>query len=63
MKKLQEAQNYFGQSWKVPYLHIDPNDIGRKYEKLIRINSQSGKEGFLGLEQDYDETPKKIQLS
>ena len=64
MKKLQEAPKLFGQSWKVPYLHIDPNDIGRKYEKLIRINSQSGKGGVSWvLEQDYDiELPKKIQL-
>ena len=64
MKKLQEAPKLFGQSWKVPYLHIDPNDIGRKYEKLIRINSQSGKGGVSWvLEQDYNiELPKKIQL-
>ncbi len=32
--------------WKVPYLHIDPSDIGRSYEKFIRINSQSGKGGI-----------------
>jgi 2-isopropylmalate synthase len=31
--------------WKVPYLHIDPHDIGRSYERFIRINSQSGKGG------------------
>ena len=31
--------------WKVPYLLIDPNDIGRSYEAIIRINSQSGKGG------------------
>jgi 2-isopropylmalate synthase len=31
--------------WKVPYLHIDPADIGRSYEALIRVNSQSGKGG------------------
>ena len=31
--------------WEVPYLPIDPGDIGRKYEPLIRINSQSGKGG------------------
>ena len=30
--------------WKVPYLAIDPRDIGRSYEAIIRINSQSGKE-------------------
>jgi len=37
MKKLNDAPKLFNQSWKVPYLHIDPMDIGRKYEKLIRI--------------------------
>ena len=31
--------------WEVPYLPIDPADIGRKYEPLVRINSQSGKGG------------------
>lgn len=40
--------------WDVPYLTIDPHDIGRKYEGIIRINSQSGKGGaaFI-LENDY----------
>jgi 2-isopropylmalate synthase len=40
------ATSIFGQTWKVPYLHIDPDDVGRSYEKLIRINSQSGKGGI-----------------
>ncbi len=31
--------------WQVPYLPIDPSDIGRKYEPVVRINSQSGKGG------------------
>ena len=31
--------------WKVPYLPIDPSDIGRQYEPIVRINSQSGKGG------------------
>ncbi|MFP4377712.1 MAG: 2-isopropylmalate synthase [Spirochaetales bacterium] len=31
--------------WKVPYLHIDPKDIGRTYESIVRVNSQSGKGG------------------
>ena len=40
--------------WDVPYLLIDPHDIGRQYEGIVRINSQSGKGGaaFI-LEQDY----------
>ena len=31
--------------WNVPYLPIDPNDVGREYEPIVRINSQSGKGG------------------
>ena len=31
--------------WEVPYLHVDPKDLGRSYEAIIRINSQSGKGG------------------
>jgi len=34
-----------GQYWEVPYLPIDPGDIGRQYEPVVRINSQSGKGG------------------
>ena len=49
--------------WKVPYLHIDPADVGRKFERLIRINSQSGKGGIAWvLEQDFGiEIPKAMQ--
>lgn len=35
-----------GQVWQVPYLPIDPKDIGRSYQAVIRINSQSGKGGI-----------------
>ncbi len=31
--------------WQVPYLPIDPADLGRNYEAVVRINSQSGKGG------------------
>ncbi|MCD6288498.1 MAG: 2-isopropylmalate synthase, partial [Candidatus Hydrogenedentes bacterium] len=49
-----EASEKFGVGWKVPYLHIDPTDLGREFERLIRINSQSGKGGIAWvLEQDY----------
>jgi 2-isopropylmalate synthase len=34
-----------GELWEVPYLPIDPSDVGRSYESIIRINSQSGKGG------------------
>lgn len=61
--KLGEAPKRFGMGWKVPYLHIDPADLGRKFERLIRINSQSGKGGIAWvLEQDYGiEIPKAMQ--
>jgi 2-isopropylmalate synthase len=40
--------------WEVPYLPIDPADVGRRYEAVIRINSQSGKGGVaFVLEQEY----------
>ncbi len=40
--------------WQVPYLPIDPADIGRRYEEVVRINSQSGKGGVAHvLERDY----------
>ncbi len=61
--KLAEAPECFGMGWKVPYLHIDPADVGRKFERLIRINSQSGKGGIAWvLEQDFGiEIPKAMQ--
>jgi 2-isopropylmalate synthase len=34
-----------GEPWQVPYLPIDPRDLGRRYEEVVRINSQSGKGG------------------
>ncbi|TBV10638.1 2-isopropylmalate synthase [Stutzerimonas kirkiae] len=50
--------------WEVPYLPIDPADIGRDYEAVIRVNSQSGKGGitFL-LEQEYGiNLPRRLQI-
>jgi 2-isopropylmalate synthase len=42
------------QAWEVPYLPLDPADVGRTYEAVIRINSQSGKGGVAWvLEQEY----------
>ncbi len=42
VKAMKERNNEF---WQVPYLPIDPADIGREYEPIVRINSQSGKGG------------------
>jgi len=50
--------------WAVPYLPIDPKDLGRTYEAVIRVNSQSGKGGvaFL-LERDYGiRLPRRLQI-
>lgn len=50
--------------WEVPYLPIDPADLGRSYEAVIRVNSQSGKGGitFL-LEQEYGiSLPRRMQI-
>ena len=44
-EKTKETAEFFHQTWKMPYLHLDPRDVGRDYEQLIRINSQSGKGG------------------
>lgn len=56
----EKAAERFGQEWKVPYLHIDPMDVGRVYEKLIRINSQSGKGGVAYvLESEFGVFPPK----
>ncbi|MBC7950512.1 MAG: 2-isopropylmalate synthase [Rhodospirillaceae bacterium] len=51
------------QTWEVPYLPIDPADVGRTYEAVIRINSQSGKGGVAYvLERDHGlELPKAMQ--
>ena len=42
VKAMKERNNQY---WEVPYLPIDPSDIGREYEPIVRINSQSGKGG------------------
>jgi 2-isopropylmalate synthase len=49
--------------WSIPYLPIDPADLGRSYEAVIRVNSQSGKGGFAWvLEQDQGlKLPKRMQ--
>jgi len=50
--------------WEVPYLPIDPKDLGRSYEAVIRINSQSGKGGVaFVLEQDHGlRLPRDLQI-
>ena len=51
-------------TWEVPYLPIDPKDIGRNYEAVIRVNSQSGKGGVayvMKAEQQLD-LPRRLQI-
>ena len=51
---LRAKEDTEGARWEVPYLAIDPEDIGRDYEAIIRINSQSGKGGVAYiLERDF----------
>jgi 2-isopropylmalate synthase len=51
-------------TWEVPYLPIDPSDLGRSYESIIRVNSQSGKGGVAYLlERDYNLVlPRRLQI-
>ena len=51
--------------WEVPYLPIDPSDLGRSYEAVVRINSQSGKGGVAYiLEKDNGVSlPRRLQIS
>jgi len=58
------ARRKEGDAWNVAYLPIDPFDVGRRYEEVVRINSQSGKGGVAYvLERDYDITlPRWLQI-
>jgi 2-isopropylmalate synthase len=66
MQKTAEAQgNSLGDlEWAVPYLPIDPLDVGRSYEAVIRVNSQSGKGGVAYLlKSDHSlDLPRKLQI-
>lgn len=59
----QTGQDATDMEWAVPYLPIDPKDIGRDYEAVIRVNSQSGKGGIAYLLQRQKglEMPKRAQ--
>jgi len=58
------ARRKDGETWHVAYLPIDPADLGRRYEEVVRINSQSGKGGVAYvLERDYRITlPRWLQI-
>jgi 2-isopropylmalate synthase len=61
MEALQAAP---GEVWEVPYLPIDPHDLGRTYEAIIRVNSQSGKGGVAYImKSDYHlDLPRRLQI-
>lgn len=61
MKAIRKANK---PQWEVPYLPIDPKDVGRTYEAIIRINSQSGKGGIAYvLQADYGlNLPRNLQI-
>ncbi|MDD9910890.1 MAG: 2-isopropylmalate synthase [Ahrensia sp.] len=61
MKAIETANK---ELWEVPYLPIDPRDVGRTYEAIIRINSQSGKGGVAYvMEADYGlKLPRNLQV-
>lgn len=60
----QEAKDY-EDPWQVPYLPLDPQDIGRTYEAVIRVNSQSGKGGaaWIILRQLSLDLPRGLQVA
>src|SRR6266516_349395 len=63
-KGMHAQQRSEGDTWDVPYLPIDPKDVGRTYEAIIRVNSQSGKGGvaFLLSSQFGLELPRGLQV-
>ena len=63
-KGLSALKRSNSRQWEVPYLPIDPSDIGRDYEAVIRINSQSGKGGVsYVMETDFGlHLPRRLQV-
>jgi len=65
IKKGMEAVHRSRQEfWEVPYLPLDPHDVGRTYEAIIRVNSQSGKGGVAYImKSDYHlDLPRRLQI-
>ena len=64
IKKGMEALPHDYEQWEVPYLPIDPKHVGRSYEAVIRVNSQSGKGGVayvMKAEHGFD-LPRRLQI-
>ncbi|MFV1960395.1 MAG: 2-isopropylmalate synthase [Acidimicrobiia bacterium] len=64
IKKGFDALPYDYESWRVPYLPIDPKHTGRSYEAVIRVNSQSGKGGvaYVMKEEHGFDLPRRLQI-
>ena len=65
IKKGMDAQERSGSGvWDVPYLPLDPKDVGRDYEAIIRVNSQSGKGGvaYLMKTEHHLDLPRGLQI-
>ena len=64
-KGLSALEKSNNPEWEVPYLPIDPADLGRSYEAVVRINSQSGKGGIAFiLEKDHGVSlPRRLQIN
>ena len=65
INKGMQAQERSGSDlWDVPYLPIDPKDVGRTYEAIIRVNSQSGKGGvaYLMASEHHLDLPRGLQV-
>ena len=65
IKKGMDAQERSGSDvWDVPYLPLDPKDVGRDYEAIIRVNSQSGKGGvaYLMKTEHHLDLPRGLQV-
>jgi 2-isopropylmalate synthase len=60
----QEITDTTGGFWAVPYLPIDPKDLGRSYEAVIRVNSQSGKGGvaYIMKSEHHLDLPRRMQI-
>jgi 2-isopropylmalate synthase len=63
-KGMEAQKNGAEESWGVPYLPIDPQDVGRSYEAIIRVNSQSGKGGvaYVLKNEHHLELPRRLQI-
>jgi 2-isopropylmalate synthase len=63
-KGMYAQQRSTSQQWDVPYLPVDPADLGRSYEAIIRVNSQSGKGGvaYLMETEHHLELPRGLQV-